>query len=101
VTHVGTAIVVSKTVILILGSLITYLSWKAYRRTAAPALRSLAIGFGVVTAGAILAGAIDLLVGSGDVGLELVESSLLLGVLVNSVLTAIGFAVITYSLYAE
>jgi len=101
VTHVTTAIVASKTVILILGSLITYLSWKAYRRTGARPLRSLAIGFGVVTAGAILAGVVDLFLGPGDFGLGLTEDSLLIGVLINSALTAVGFAVITYSLYVE
>lgn len=100
-THVTTAIVASKTVILLLGSLITYLSWRAYRRTGARPLRSLAIGFGVVTAGAILAGIVDMFLAPGDLGLGLTEASILLGVLVNSVLTAVGFAVITYSLYVE
>jgi len=100
--HVQAAIVASKTVILLLGSLITYLSYKAYRRTGAKPLRALAIGFGIVTAGAILAGGVDLALGAGLLGPGVTESrNLLYGVLVNGVFTAVGFAVITYSLYAE
>jgi hypothetical protein len=89
--HVETAIVVAKTVTLVLGGLVTYLAFKAHRRTGAPALRALAVGFGVITAGAIVAGVVDLLT---DLGL-------LYGVLVQSTLTMVGFAVIVYSLYAD
>lgn len=84
-------IIVTKTIILLLGSLITYLSYKAYRRTQAPALRALAIGFGIITLGALLAGVADQLLGV----------SLATGMFINSILTALGFAIITYSLYVE
>jgi hypothetical protein len=84
------AIVAAKTVTLLLGGLITYMTARAYRRTGAPSLRALAIGFGVVTLGGLLAGAGD------AVGLALQDS-----VLIQSVVTAVGFAVITYSLYQE
>lgn len=90
-SHLTTAIVATKTVTLILGSLITYFSLKAYRRTGQSALRSLAIGFGIVTAGAVVAGILDLFT----------SLDLLVGVLVNSVLTMVGFVFITYSLYAD
>ena len=90
-THLTTAIIVVKTLTLALGGLITYLSLKAYRRTGAPALRALAIGFGTVTVGAILAGVVD----------QLTPFDLLWGVLVQSALTLVGFAIITYSLYVE
>ncbi|MFB6156491.1 MAG: hypothetical protein ABEJ34_01440 [Haloferacaceae archaeon] len=89
--HITTAIVVAKTLTLALGGAITYFAYKAYSRTGAPALRALAIGFGVVTAGAIIAGLID----------QLMPVDFLVGVLVESVLTLAGFAVITYSLYVE
>jgi hypothetical protein len=89
--HVETAIVVAKTITLVLGGLVTYLAFKAYRRTRAAALRALALGFGIITLGAIVAGIVDLLTGLG----------LLYGVLVQSTLTMVGFAVITYSLYAD
>ena len=85
------AIVAAKTVTLLLGGLITYFSYRAYRRTGARPLRALAIGFAIITLGAALGGAVDLLT-SADV---------LTGVLVNSVLTMIGFAFIVYSLYTD
>jgi hypothetical protein len=85
------AIVAAKTVTLLLGGLITYMTARAYRRTGAPSLRALAIGFGVVTLGGLLAGVGDL------TGLTNLDTS----VLVQSIVTAAGFAIITYSLYVE
>jgi heme/copper-type cytochrome/quinol oxidase subunit 3 len=90
-TVIETAIIALKTAILLLGGLITYFAFKAYRRTRHPSLRALAIGFGVVTLGALLAGLAHQLFGVG----------ITTGVLINSLLTAVGFAVITYSLYAD
>lgn len=84
-------IIVTKSIILLLGSLITYLSYKTHRRTQTPALRALAIGFGVITLGALLAGVADQLLGV----------SLAAGIFINSILTALGFVIITYSLYVE
>ena len=89
--HLESAIVVTKTVTLILGSFIALLSYRAYRRTGARPLRSLAVGFAIVTVGAILAG-----VSHQFTGLDLA-----FGVLLQSALTLVGFAVITYSLYAD
>ena len=90
-SHVPTAIVATKTVILLLGALITYLALKAYRRTGSSSLRALAIGFGVVTLGAVM----------GGVAHQALGVSLSIGVLVESLLTALGFAIIVYSLYTE
>ncbi|MFC6733864.1 MULTISPECIES: hypothetical protein [unclassified Haladaptatus] len=90
-TMTGTAIVVVKTVILLLGSGVTYIAFSAYRRTGARSLRALGIGFGVITFGALLAGVAN----------QLLSVSLELGVLINSVLVAIGFAIIMYSLIIE
>ncbi|MDY6780152.1 MAG: hypothetical protein SV760_06350 [Halobacteria archaeon] len=87
--HVGTAIVVVKTAILLLGGLITYFTFKAYRRTGFNPLRSLSVGFGFVVSGAILGGVVHQVL---NVGFKL-------GVLVQSALTMVGFVVITYSLY--
>ena len=89
--EITTAIVIVKTGILLLGSLITYFSLKAYRRTGAPALRSLAIGFGIVTFGSLLAGTFDVLF----------NLPLAIGVLIDTAITLVGFAVITYSLYVD
>lgn len=89
--HLTTIIVALKTLTLVLGVVITYLSYKAFRRTGSPALRSLTLGFGLVTLGALLAGVVDQIVGlQTDIAL-----------IVESALTAAGFAVIVYSLYVD
>lgn len=89
--HLTSLIVVLKTITLALGLTITYLSYKAFRRTGSPALRSLALGFGLVTLGALLAGMVDQLMG--------LETNVAL--VIESVLTAAGFGVIIYSLYVD
>lgn len=88
---VTTAIIAVKTIILLLGSGVTYIAYKAYRRTGATSLRVLAIGFGTITLGALLAGIANQLLG---VTLEQ-------GILINSLLVALGLAIILYSLYLE
>ena len=80
-----------KTLTLLLGGTITYFAYKASRRTGSEGLRLLAVGFGAVTLGSLLAGVADQLL-AVDTDAALV---------VESALTAIGFAVITYSLYIE
>lgn len=82
-------VVALKTLTLVLGGLITYFAVQAYRRTGAPALRALAIGFGIVTFGALLAGVIDYPLALGTSYTLIVDSAL----------TTIGFAVIFYSVY--
>jgi hypothetical protein len=99
--HVETAIVATKTVTLVLGGLITYFSLKAYRRTGSTALRSLSIGFGIITFGAVLAGAIDVLPDIPPFAGIVPDMGLLTGVLVHSILTTVGFMFITYSLYED
>jgi hypothetical protein len=84
-------IVAVKTSILVLGGLITYFSYKAYRNTGEGSLRALAVGFGIITFGALLAGVLDVIL----------DVSLAVGVLIDAVLTLLGFAVITYSLYTD
>jgi hypothetical protein len=84
------AIIALKTITLLLGGLITYLAYKAYRRTGARSLRFLAVGFGIVTMGTFLAGVVD----------RLFASAFQWGLLIESALIAVGFAVIIYSLYA-
>ena len=85
------AILVIKTLILVLGSGITFIAYKAHRRTGAIALRALSVGFGIITLGALLAG----------VAHQLLGVTLQTGVLINSFLVAIGFAIIMYSLYIQ
>jgi len=90
-SHLGIALVAVKTATLLLGSLITFLSFKAYRRTGSRPLRALAVGFGLVTVGALLAG----------VGHQFTSFSLTHSIVLETVLTFAGFAVIVYSLYVD
>lgn len=90
--HFSVVVVALKTLSLVMGGLVTYYAYKAYRRTDAPALRALTVGFGFVTLGALLAGAIDQLAGLDDQTWALA---------VESALTTVGFAVILYSLFVE
>lgn len=89
--HIETILTASMTLILLLGGSITYFGFKAYRRTGDPALRALVIGFGFVTVGAIL----------GGVAHQLFGLRLEVGMLVNALLMAIGFAILLYSLFIE
>ena len=80
-----------KTLTLVLGGLITYLAYSAYRKTAASGLGLLAAGFAIVTLGALGAGVLDQLLGV-PAGTALT---------IESALTALGFAIIAYSLYRD
>ncbi|WP_225333272.1 DUF7521 family protein [Halomicrobium urmianum] len=77
-----------KTATLLLGGLVTALAARAALRTRSEGLAYLATGFGVVTLGSLLAGVADQLLSVGS-GTALV---------VETALTAVGFAVIAYSL---
>ncbi|AGB30164.1 hypothetical protein Natpe_0224 [Natrinema pellirubrum DSM 15624] len=85
------ALAVVKTLVLVVGSVITYFAFKAYRRTRQPALGYLAAGFGIVTLGFVLAGMLY----------EVLGVALVTGVLLESLLVLIGFLVIAYSMYAQ
>jgi len=87
----GSAVVALKTITLALRGTITYFAFKAYRRTNIHALRALALGFGLVTAGTVLGGIVHQFTGLTIEG----------GIVVESVFMALGFGVLTYSLYAK
>jgi hypothetical protein len=91
VTEVSVLLVAAKTVTLVCGGALTILAARAARRTDSPALRALALGIGLLTTGALAGG-----VGHQYIGLTLEAS-----VSVQSVFTAVGLCVMTYSLYAE
>jgi hypothetical protein len=88
--HIPSSVVL-KTITLLLGALIALLAYRAYRRTGARPLGFLALGFGILTLGSMIGGIID--VGLGQ--------PRRLGLLVESAMTAVGFAVIVYSLYTQ
>jgi uncharacterized protein (DUF3084 family) len=84
-------IIAAKTVVLVLGGLITLLARRAARRTGSGALRWFAVGFAIITVGALLGGALDWIA-----GLPLATV-----VLVESVLWAAGFGVLAHALYGS
>ena len=70
-----------------LGAAITYTSYRAYRRTGQPYLRSAAIGFGIITAGVFIEGALVVLF---DVSIRTAH-------IVESAVIVLGFVVLLYS----
>jgi len=90
--HPSTVLLVAtKTLTLACGLVLTTLTCRAYRRTRSTAMRVLSVGIGLVTAGAVLAGSLNQLL-----GVPLVVSTT-----VESLFTAAGFLVMTYSLYSD
>lgn len=81
----------ANTVTLVCGGLVTLFAARAYRRTGSQSLAALSVGLGLVTVGALVAGALHQLFGV----------SFRTGVGVQSTFTAVGFAVLAYSLYAR
>lgn len=79
---------VVRTLVLVMGLTIAYLSLKAYRRTEIPYLRNAAIGFAIVAVGIFIEG---VLFEVGGLDLAIVH-------IVESVIVAIGFGVLLYSL---
>lgn len=90
-TETAIALAVVKTLVLVVGGIITYFAFKAYRRTRQRALGMLASGFGIVTLGLVMAGLLY----------EVLNVPLVTGVLIESVLALVGFAIIAYSLYVQ
>ncbi|MDR9380312.1 MAG: hypothetical protein RI560_01385 [Natronomonas sp.] len=82
------AIAVVKTLILIVGGLVTYLAFSAYRRTYDRSLAFLAVGFALIVVGVLLAG----------FTFELLNIALGVGVLVESLFVLFGLGIIAYSL---
>lgn len=84
-------IAATQTVTLLAGGFVTLLAVRAYRRTGAPALRALAVGLGLVTAGALLAGVVH----------QVARTDIATAIAIQSTAMALGFTVLAYSLYAK
>mgnify|MGYP003310949857 FL=1 len=80
-----------KTLIGILGLLLAYLSIKAYRTSHTKTMLFLAIGFGIITVGSVLAG----------LSFEFLGFSLLQVNIVESLMILVGFIMIMYSIYGN
>lgn len=89
ISNVVLMMAIVKTIIAVLGGVITYFAFKAYRRTQNSSLGVLAAGFTLVTIGAIF----------GGISFELLGVALATGVLVEGVFAALGFVLIAYSLW--
>ncbi|MHB9285984.1 hypothetical protein ACKVMT_02975 [Halobacteriales archaeon Cl-PHB] len=87
----GVLLVASKTLTLVFGCLLTAFAVRAFRRTGSKALRALAIGIGLLTLGDLLGGLVH----------QLIAVDLVVGVVIQSSFTAIGFAIILYSLFTD
>lgn len=83
-------IAIANTATVLTGGAVALLAYRAFRRTGAAALRAVAVGFAVIVAGSVLGGCIHLL-----------GNAVALGVALQSAVTALGFAILLYSLYAE
>ncbi|MCU4750905.1 hypothetical protein OB919_02730 [Halobacteria archaeon AArc-curdl1] len=70
-----------------LGAAITYTSYRAYRRTGGHYLRTAAIGFGIITVGVFIEGALVVLF---DVSIRTAH-------IVESAVIVVGFVVLLYS----
>ncbi len=90
-TDLLSLLVVFKSLVLVLGVLIVRAAYRAYRRTGSRALGSLTIAFSLITIGAMLGGGVH----------HMLRLDREAGILVNSLLTAVGFAVLAHSLYIE
>jgi heme/copper-type cytochrome/quinol oxidase subunit 3 len=86
--EVQLAIAIVKTFILLVGGVVTYLAFSAYRRTEDRSLGLLATGFGLIVVGVLLAG----------LTFELLSSSLGVGILIESLFVLSGLSIIAYSL---
>ena len=88
-TDTTTAVLILvRILVLVLGVLITYYSFAAYRLTRTPYMRNATIGFSIITLGVFLEG---LLYEFGGLNLSVVH-------IIESVAIGVGFAVLLHSL---
>ncbi len=81
---------VTKIIALLLGAYIVYLAYRGYRRNASKPLLYVALGFGLITLGTLLEGVLFVIV----------QSDILTATATGTVVTAIGFLVMIYSIYS-
>jgi uncharacterized membrane protein len=78
-----------KIIVLILGSIVALLAYRAYRRTQMDGLQYFSIGLSVITIGTFLVGILHHMVGV----------SLNVELLLESLIVCIGFVIMIYALY--
>lgn len=82
---------IANSVIFLCGGFVTLLARRAYLRTGLVSLHALALGLGIVTAGALVGGVI----------FHTTQAVLSSAIAVQSTISAIGFTVLAYSLYLD
>ncbi|MBX0295930.1 DUF7521 family protein [Haloarcula nitratireducens] len=84
-------VVITSAVVLVLGGVVTHLAYRAARRSGSPVMRRFAAGFGLVTLGLLLGGGAHQLLGW----------RFLDGVLLQRIVTVLGFGLLVHSLYSH
>lgn len=88
-TEYATVVLFMKALVAPVGLGITFLAYRAYQQSRDPSLQWFAAGFGTITAGMLLGGGFDRILGI-DIGL---------GLLIHSFLTTVGFLILARSVY--
>lgn len=89
--EVQLAVAVVKTLILVVGGSVTYLAYRAYRRTRDDSLRLLSAGFALIVVGVLLAG----------FTFEILMVDIGVGILIESLFVLMGLSVVAYSLRVQ
>jgi uncharacterized membrane protein len=84
-------LVAVKIIVLVLGSIVALLAYRAYRRTQIAGLQYFAVGLSVITLGTFLVGFFHHIVGI----------SLTAGLLMESLIICAGFIVMIFGLYGQ
>lgn len=82
---------VVKIAVLVLGSIVSVLAYKAYIRTEIDGLQYFSVGIAIITFGTFLVGVLHHIVGI----------PLVIGMLIESAIVCIGFLVMIYALYGR
>lgn len=84
-------LVVVKIAVLVLGSVVAVLAYRAYKRTGMTGLLSFAVGLSIITIGTVLVGFFHHIIGVATT----------VGILVESVIIGAGFVVMIFGLYGQ
>ena len=87
-TEVVSLMLLLKSLIVVMGGVVTWYAFKAYRRTRSRSLGTLATGFALITFGAV----------AGGLAHELLRTSLAFGIVLEGVFILLGLSLVGYSI---
>lgn len=87
--HIG--LVIAKVIVVILGLLIAFQSYRAYNRYESRPMFFLAVGFFIISIGAVIEGVLY----------DVVKFSIFCAGMIQSIIVAIGMCLILYSIYYQ